>query len=106
VADEIFLTGTGAQICPVIEVDHRPVGTGKIGALTETLQQTYHEVVRGMRPEYRDWLTPVYAKSHTKADHAVTAGKAASNGHNGNSAHNGHTNGHAKTRSGGKARTR
>jgi hypothetical protein len=87
----------------VIEVDHRPVGTGKIGALTETLQQTYHEVVRGMWPEYRDWLTPVYAKSHAKAEHTTAAGKAASNGHSG---HNDHTNGHAKTRSGSKARTR
>jgi len=102
VADEIFLTGTGAQICPVIEVDHRPVGNGKMGALTETLQQTYHEVVRGMRPEYRDWLTPVYEAA------PVATGKSASNGH---SAHNGnghssHANGHAKARSGGKARTR
>jgi branched-chain amino acid aminotransferase len=103
VADEIFLTGTGAQICPVIEVDHRPVGTGKMGALTETLQQTYHEVVRGMRPEYRDWLTPVYAKSHAKMEHTTAAGKAASNGHSGHA--NGHTN-HAKARSGGKTRTR
>jgi branched-chain amino acid aminotransferase len=109
VADEIFLTGTGAQICPVIEVDHRPVGTGAMGTLTETLQRIYHEVVRGMRPGYHDWLTPVYAKSPiSHAEHAVAAGKAASNGQNGHSTHNGHNghNSHAKTRSGGKARTR
>ncbi len=113
VADEIFLTGTGAQLAPVIEVDHRAVGTGKIGPMTETLQRTYHEVVRGMRPEYRDWLTPVYEKNHASAGHkagqAVAAGKVASNGHHGNghSSHaSGSANGSAKTRSGGKTRTR
>jgi branched-chain amino acid aminotransferase len=104
VADEIFLTGTGAQICPVIEVDHRPVGTGKIGPLTETLQKTYHEVVRGMRPEYNDWLTPIYGGQR------VAKSKVASNGHGGQTAHtNGHTATSAsrsKTRSGSKATVR
>lgn len=60
-ADEIFMCGTGAQIAPVIEVDHRPIGTGKIGPISSTLQQTYFEVVRGKRPEYREqWCTPVF----------------------------------------------
>jgi branched-chain amino acid aminotransferase len=94
VADEIFLTGTGAQLAPVIEVDHRPVGTGAVGSITAQMQRIYHEVVRGMRPEYKDWLTPVYEKSHV-----VAASKAASNGH-----HN--HNSHAKARSGSKSRTR
>lgn len=101
VADEIFLTGTGAQLAPVIEVDHRPVGTGKIGPLTEILQQTYYEVVRGMRPEYLDWLTPVYAKSR-----AVAAAKVASNGRNGHSSHTSPANGHAKPRNTSKTRAR
>lgn len=94
VADEIFLTGTGAQLAPVIEVDHRPVGTGAVGSMTAQMQRIYHEVVRGMRPEYKDWLTPVYEKSRV-----VAASKAASNGH-----HN-HTS-HAKARSSSKSRTR
>jgi len=93
VADEIFLTGTGAQIAPVVEVDHRPVGTGKIGPLTETMQRTYYEVVRGMRPEYSDWLTPVYADSRV-----VSGRKVASNGHSS------HASNHSKARSGSKAR--
>src|SRR5579884_967998 len=60
-ADEIFLCGTGAQIAPVIEVDHRPVGNGQIGPISEAIQNLYFEVVRGKRPEYRaDWCTPVY----------------------------------------------
>jgi branched-chain amino acid aminotransferase len=63
VADEIFLCGTGAQIAPVISVDHRPVGTGKVGSITQQLQAVYFDVVRGKRPEYRDeWCTPVYAE--------------------------------------------
>lgn len=101
IADEIFLTGTGAQLAPVIEVDHRSVGTGKVGPLTETFQRTYYEVVRGMRPEYLDWLTPVYAKSGT-----VARGKVASNGHNGHSSHTSPANGHTKPRNVSKTRTR
>lgn len=60
-ADEIFLCGTGAQIAPVIEVDHRPIGSGKIGPVGNSLQKLYFEVVRGQRPEYRDqWCKPVF----------------------------------------------
>ena len=60
VADEIFLCGTGAQISPVIDVDRRPVGDGKVGPVTAQLQKLYFEIVRGRHPKYRDWLTPVY----------------------------------------------
>ena len=61
IADEIFLCGTGAQIAPVVSVDHRPVGTGKVGPITEAIQHLYFDVVRGRRPEYREqWCTPVY----------------------------------------------
>lgn len=61
--DEIFLCGTGAQIAPVVEVDHRPIGTGKVGTVSSTIQQLYFDVVRGKRPEYREqWCTPVFAK--------------------------------------------
>jgi branched-chain amino acid aminotransferase len=72
-ADEIFLCGTGAQIAPVIEVDHRPIGTGKVGSISSRLQKLYFEIVRGKRPEYRaQWCTPAYAnvaaKQFVKAD--------------------------------------
>ncbi|HZS76756.1 MAG TPA: branched-chain amino acid transaminase [Ktedonobacteraceae bacterium] len=61
-ADEIFLTGTGAQIAPVIVVDHRPIGDGKVGKVSRSMQDLYFEVVRGKRPEYRNqWCVPVYA---------------------------------------------
>jgi branched-chain amino acid aminotransferase len=61
VADEIFMCGTGAQIAPVVSVDHRPVGDGEVGPISCTLQRLYFEVVRGCRPEYKEqWCTPVY----------------------------------------------
>jgi branched-chain amino acid aminotransferase len=59
-ADEVFLCGTGAQISPVIEIDRRPIGSGRPGELTRTLSRTYFDAVRGNLPAYRDWLTPVY----------------------------------------------
>jgi branched-chain amino acid aminotransferase len=62
VADEIFMCGTGAQIAPIISVDHRPVGNGKIGPISSAIQQLYNDVVRGRSSDYRaQWCTPVYA---------------------------------------------
>jgi branched-chain amino acid aminotransferase len=62
VADEILLCGTGAQIAPVLKVDHRPIGDGTIGPISKALQQLYFDVVRGHIPDYRaQWCTPVYA---------------------------------------------
>src|SRR6266567_375286 len=62
IADEIFMCGTGAQIAPVVKVDHRPIGESKVGPISNALQQLYFEVVRGRIPGYRDeWCTPVYA---------------------------------------------
>lgn len=63
IADEIFLCGTGAQIAPVIEVDRRPVGTGKVGPIGQKLQDLYFDIVRGKHPEYsKQWCTPVYSE--------------------------------------------
>jgi branched-chain amino acid aminotransferase len=59
-ADEVFLCGTGAQISPVVEIDHRPVGTGEVGPITRRLADLYFDVVRGKVPAYSDWLTPIY----------------------------------------------
>jgi len=63
VADEIFMCGTGAQIAPVISVDHRPVGNGQIGPISSAIQQLYNDVVHGRSSDYRaQWCTPVYAR--------------------------------------------
>lgn len=58
--DEIFFTGTAAQVTAVTKVDHRPVGTGVMGPIATRLRQVFNHVVRGRVPEYRRWLTPVY----------------------------------------------
>ena len=61
-ADECFLTGTAANITPVAEIDRRKVGNGEIGEITRKLQELYSEVIRGNKPKYLDWCTPVYNK--------------------------------------------
>lgn len=58
--EELFLCGTGAQVSPVIEVDRRPVGDGKVGEFTQELQNLYFGAVRGDAPKYKDWTIPVY----------------------------------------------
>ena len=47
VADEVFLCGTGVQVSPVIEVDHRPIAGGAIGPITKRLHEAYFAAVRG-----------------------------------------------------------
>jgi branched-chain amino acid aminotransferase len=58
--DELLLCGTGAQVSPVIELDHRPIGDGRVGRHARRLQELYFRAVRGDEPRYRGWLTPVY----------------------------------------------
>jgi branched-chain amino acid aminotransferase len=58
--DELLLCGTGAQVSPVVEVDHRAVGDGRVGRHTLQLQDLYFRAVRGEDARYRDWLTPIY----------------------------------------------
>jgi branched-chain amino acid aminotransferase len=58
--EELFLCGTGAQISPVIEVDHRNVGSGSVGEFTQELQQLYFGAVRGENAKYKDWSIRVY----------------------------------------------
>jgi branched-chain amino acid aminotransferase len=58
--DELLLCGTGAQISPVIEVDRRAVGNGKVGEFTQELQNIYFGAVRGELKKYKDWTVPVY----------------------------------------------
>ncbi len=60
IAEECFLTGTAAHVTPVIEIDHRKVGSGEVGEITQKLQQLFFDVIRGKNPKYLDWCTPVY----------------------------------------------
>lgn len=60
VCDELFFSGTGAQVAPVRSVDRRLVGTGKPGPISKLLQDLYFNVVQGRVPKYRGWCTEVY----------------------------------------------
>ena len=60
-ADEVFLCGTGVQIAAITRIDHRPIGTGRMGPVVSSLRDLYFAVVRGERPEFRHWCHPVYA---------------------------------------------
>lgn len=60
IADEVFLTGTGAQVAWVARVDRREIGEGAIGPVTERLRERYQRAVRGRDAEFRDWVVPVY----------------------------------------------
>jgi branched-chain amino acid aminotransferase len=60
--DELFLTGTAAQITAVTRVDFRQVGDGKMGPITAHLYHLFNDLIRGRVPKYHHWLTPVYEK--------------------------------------------
>jgi branched-chain amino acid aminotransferase len=60
VCDEVLLCGTAAQVTPVVEIDRRPVGEGRIGDVTRRVQASYFAAVKGENPGYSHWLTPVY----------------------------------------------
>lgn len=55
-ADEIFLTGTAAEITPVAEVDHLKVGSGTTGEITKAIQTAYADLVRGTGSKTEEWL--------------------------------------------------
>lgn len=55
-ADELFFTGTAAEVTPIREVDRRPVDEGKPGPVTMTIQKKYLDIVRGKEPAYASWL--------------------------------------------------
>ena len=58
-ADEVFFTGTAAEITPIRSVDRITVGAGKRGPVTEQLQRAFFDVINGERPDRWGWLTPV-----------------------------------------------
>jgi branched-chain amino acid aminotransferase len=62
-ADEIFMTGTAAELTPVREVDDRPVGDGKPGEITRAVQRVFEDALHGRAEQYADWndVVPVPA---------------------------------------------
>lgn len=59
IADEIFFTGTAAEITPVRSVDHRPIGSGSRGPITKRIQDEFFALVNGEVEDRYGWLTPV-----------------------------------------------
>ncbi|MEW6028096.1 MAG: branched-chain amino acid transaminase [Chloroflexota bacterium] len=59
IAEEVFLTGTAAQVTAVTKVDHRPVGTGQMGPVTTKLRTMFDEILRGRNPKYAKWNVAV-----------------------------------------------
>lgn len=55
-ADEVFFTGTAAEVVPIREYDDRQVGSGEPGPVTKKLQETFFATVHGDVEQYRDWL--------------------------------------------------
>ena len=62
IADELFMTGTAAHLTPVVEVDRRVVGDGKIGPITRQLSDLFFDCIRGKSEAYRHWCTPARAR--------------------------------------------
>jgi len=59
-AEEIFLTGTAAEITPVIKIESKKIGTGKVGKITTQVMDTYSEIVMNNNKKFSKWLTNVY----------------------------------------------
>ena len=59
-SDEIFLTGTAAEITPIISMDSKKIGNGKPGDITKKMMQEYTDIVMNKNDDYSHWLTEVY----------------------------------------------
>jgi branched-chain amino acid aminotransferase len=60
ISDEIFLTGTAAEITPIILIDGKKVGSGKPGNITKKMMSVYTDIVMNKNQNYSHWLTAVY----------------------------------------------
>jgi branched-chain amino acid aminotransferase len=65
-SDELFMTGTAAEVTAVTKVDHRPIGDGKMGPVATQMRKLYDDSVRGKMEKYRHWNTPVFEKMMVK----------------------------------------
>ncbi len=59
-SDEVFLTGTAAEITPIVSVDGKMIGDGKVGKITQKIQNMYLEIAMGRNKRYSRWITSVY----------------------------------------------
>ena len=59
-ADEIFLTGTAAEIIAITKIDGNVVGNGREGAITKSIRENYERIVIGKVEKFMGWLTPIW----------------------------------------------
>ncbi|MFL6248188.1 MAG: branched-chain amino acid transaminase [Thermoanaerobaculia bacterium] len=62
IADEVFFTGTAAEVTPIRSIDKITIGNGRRGPITERLQKEFFDYIAGEIPDRYNWLTPVYAE--------------------------------------------
>jgi branched-chain amino acid aminotransferase len=67
IADEVFFTGTAAEVTPIRSIDKIKVGSGKRGPITERLQKEFFAYIGGEIPDRYNWLTPVYTEAELGA---------------------------------------
>jgi len=60
ISDEVFLTGTAAEIIPVVAVDGKQIASGKPGDITKKMMKEYKDIVMNKNNDYSHWLTVVY----------------------------------------------
>jgi branched-chain amino acid aminotransferase len=65
-ADELFVTGTAAELTPLREVDDQTIGGGEPGEITRAVQSVFEDALHGRDERYRDWLDPVPARAAAK----------------------------------------
>jgi branched-chain amino acid aminotransferase len=66
IAEEVFFSGTAAEITPIRSIDRIVIGKGHRGPITEQLQNEYFGVINGTRPDRYGWLSPVHAAAAVK----------------------------------------
>ncbi len=59
-ADELFFVGTAAEVTPILRVDDRQIGDGKVGPTAKMIKEHYQKIARGEVKEHLDWLEPVW----------------------------------------------
>ena len=73
IADEVFFTGTAAEVTPIRSVDKIEIGNGRRGPITERIQKEFFSYIAGEIPDRYNWLTPVYAEREQGARKAAMA---------------------------------
>jgi branched-chain amino acid aminotransferase len=62
ISEEVFFTGTAAEITPITSVDRIPIGTGRVGPITRRLQEAFFDVIEGRQRDRHGWLFPIEAR--------------------------------------------